>query len=93
MGLRHFSNITLVVLLAAQVSAAQAVPPPVPGFFDLPVTGGLDTYDAFGLVPEERGIALALLARQLHSQGAGTLERSMGKAKRVLDQMVGGEGA
>ncbi len=66
------------MLLAAQVIAAQAVPPPVPGFFDLPVTGGIDTYESLGLVPEERGVALALIARHLHSQGAGASERLIG---------------
>jgi len=64
------------VLLAARAIASQApVPTPVRGFFDLPVTGGVEAYEALGLVPEERGVALTLLARQLHSQGAGTSER------------------
>ena len=35
----------------------------------------MDTYESLGLVPEERGVALALLARHLHSQGAGLSER------------------
>ena len=57
--------------------SVQTVPPPIPGFFDLPVTGGVDTYESLGLVPEERGAALALVARSLHSQGAGSSERVM----------------
>jgi len=46
----------------------------VPGFFDLPVTGGLATYEALGLMPGERGAALALLARELHGQGTDRRE-------------------
>jgi hypothetical protein len=74
-GLRRLPTVALVVLLATRVIAAQTVPTPVPGFFDLPVTGGIETYESLGLVPEERGVALALLARHLHNQGAGTSER------------------
>ena len=70
MGLRRFPTVALVLLLAAQVLDAQTVTPAVPGFFDLPVTGGVDTYESLGLLPEERGVALALLARHLHSQGS-----------------------
>ena len=55
---------------------------PVPGFFDLPVTGGTATYEALGLVPEERGVALAILARELHGQGTdrGSLARLLQSA-------------
>jgi hypothetical protein len=96
--LRRFPTLALVALLSTPLSGdsgwqaprASTSPPPVPGFFDLSVTGGLDTYQAFGLVPEERGVALALLARQLHSQGAGTLERSM--AARKLTAVLGTPG-
>jgi hypothetical protein len=48
----------------------------VTGFFDLPVTGGTATFEMLGLRPEERGHALALLARELFSQSAGALERA-----------------
>ena len=61
----------------SRAAQASSVPTPVPGFFDLPVTGGVETYEALGLVPEERGVALALLARHLYSQGAGTSDRLM----------------
>jgi len=49
---------------------------PVPGFFDLPVTGGTAAYDMLGLQPEERGHAIALLARQMFVQTASAIERS-----------------
>ncbi|MGE0863439.1 MAG: hypothetical protein AB7P34_06010, partial [Vicinamibacterales bacterium] len=42
----------------------------VPGFFDLAVTGGTATFAALGLEPEERGVALPVLARRFHGQGA-----------------------
>jgi hypothetical protein len=48
----------------------------VTGFFDLPVTGGTATFEMLGLRPEERGHALALLARELFSQSAGAVERA-----------------
>jgi hypothetical protein len=50
----------------------------VPGFFDLAVPGGVATYEALGLAPEERGTALALLVRQIYSQGAAPSDRGMG---------------
>ena len=50
----------------------------VPGFFDLPVTGGTATFEMLGLRPEERGHAIALLSRQMFSQSAGTIERNVG---------------
>jgi hypothetical protein len=49
---------------------------PVTGFFDLPVTGGTATYDMLGLQPEERGYAIALLAREMFAQSSGALERA-----------------
>jgi hypothetical protein len=49
---------------------------PVPGFFDLPVTGGTATLDILGVRPEERGHALALLARQMFVQNAAAMERA-----------------
>lgn len=68
----------------AQTPGVADVTTPVPGFFDLPVTGGTATYQALGLAPEERGVALAILARELHGQGtdrgsiAGMLESAFG---------------
>ncbi len=61
---------------------------PVPGFFDLPVTGGTATYTALGLEPEERGVALAILARELHGQGT---DRSA--VGRLLTSVLGPPGA
>ena len=49
---------------------------PVTGFFDLPVTGGTATYEMLSLQPEERGHAIALLAREMFTQSASALERS-----------------
>ncbi len=49
---------------------------PVPGFFDLPVTGGTTTYEMLALQPEERGHALALLAREMFTQSASALQRA-----------------
>lgn len=49
---------------------------PVPGFFDLPVTGGTATYEMLGLLPEERGHAIALLTRELFTQSAATNQRA-----------------
>ena len=51
---------------------------PVPGFFDLPVTGGAATYEMLGLHPDERGHALSLLARGMFTHSAAALERSNG---------------
>jgi len=61
---------------------------PVPGFFDLPVTGGTATYDALGLTRDERGVALAVLARELHGQGA-----DRGEVARTLMSALGAPGA
>jgi hypothetical protein len=49
---------------------------PVPGFFDLPVTGGTATYEMLALQPEERGHAIALLAREMFTQSASAIQRS-----------------
>ena len=49
---------------------------PVTGFFDLPVTGGTATYDMLGLQPEERGHAIALLAREMFAQSSAAIERA-----------------
>ncbi len=61
---------------------------PVPGFFDLSVTGGTATYEALGLTPDERGVALAVLARRLHGQG---IDR--GEVARLLASVLGAPGA
>lgn len=48
----------------------------VPGFSDLPVTGGAATFDMLGLLPEERGHAVSLLAREMFTQSASAIDRS-----------------
>src|SRR5918996_5411644 len=57
---------------------------PVPGFFDLPVTGGTATFDMLGLHQEERGSAIALLARSMFSQGGNAAERAAGVRRFVM---------
>jgi len=71
---------------------------PVTGFFDLPVTGGTATYEMLGLQPEERGIAMSLLAREMFVQTASAIERSTAVrnfvAKILLpgnDKIIAGE--
>ncbi len=61
---------------------------PVPGFFDLEVTGGTATYEALGLAPEERGAALAILARAFQGQGA-----DRGEVTGLLTSVFGVPGA
>src|SRR6187455_1105961 len=61
---------TLVLLLVTDERT------PVTGFFDLPVPGGTATYDMLSLQPEERGHAIALLAREMFTQSASAIERS-----------------
>ncbi len=63
---------TLVVLLLVTDERT-----PVTGFFDLPVTGGTATYEMLSLQPEERGHAIALLAREMFTQSASALERAV----------------
>ena len=50
----------------------------VTGFFDLPVPGGTATFEMLGLQPEERGHAIALLARSMFSQSSSALQRAAG---------------
>ncbi|HEX8031707.1 MAG TPA: hypothetical protein VF491_24740, partial [Vicinamibacterales bacterium] len=57
---------------------------PIPGFFDLAVTGGTATYEALGLAPEERGTAIAILAREFHGQGT-----DRGGVARLLESTLG----
>lgn len=63
---------------------------PVPGFFDLPVTGGTATFDMLGLRPEERGSAIALLARSMFSQGGSAAERAAGARRFIAGLSVPG---
>ncbi|HUQ87468.1 MAG TPA: hypothetical protein VM096_07915, partial [Vicinamibacterales bacterium] len=62
--------VTLALLLVTDERA------PVTGFFDLPVPGGTATYDMLSLQPEERGHAIALLAREMFTQSASAITRS-----------------
>lgn len=64
----------LILVLVALAAADDRTP--VPGFFDLPVTGGMATFEMLGLRPEERGSAIALLARSMFGQGSGIAERA-----------------
>lgn len=59
---------------------------PVPGFFDLPVTGGAVTFDMLGLHPEERGMAIALLARGLFNHGGSAAERASSVRRFIVEQ-------
>lgn len=61
---------TLALLLVSDDRA------PVTGFFDLPVAGGTATFEMLGLLPEERGHAIALLARELFTQSSTALARA-----------------
>ena len=63
---------------------------PVPGFFDLPVTGGTATFDMLGLRPEERGSAIALLARSMFNQGGSAAERAAGVRRFITGLSVPG---
>src|SRR5918996_1565686 len=56
---------------------------PVPGFFDLPVTGGTATFEMLGLHPEERGSAMSLLARSMFSQGGSAAERAASVRRHI----------
>jgi hypothetical protein len=59
----------------------------VPGSLDLPVTGGVATYQMLGLQPEERGHALALLAREMFIQSASGSERAAA-VRNVVNQIA-----
>lgn len=67
------TRLLLAALVALLVTDERT---PVPGFFDLPVTGGAVTFDMLGLRPEERGAAITLLARSLFSQGGSAAVRA-----------------
>lgn len=67
------SRFLLAALLASFVTDERT---PVPGFFDLPVTGGTATFEMLGLHPEERGSAVSLLARSMFSQGGSAAHRA-----------------
>ena len=66
---------------------------PVPGFFDLPVTGGTATFDMLRLQPEERGSAIAVLARSMFSQGGSAAERAAGTRRFITSLTVPGSTA
>jgi hypothetical protein len=74
-----------MVVLVALLSVTDDTKP-VPGFFDLPVTGGTATFDMLGLQPEERGAAVAVLARSMFSQGGSAAERAAG-ARRFINSL------
>jgi hypothetical protein len=64
---------------------------PVTGFFDLPVTGGTATYEMLALLPEERGQAIALLARTMFSQSANAVERANAVRTFIAQQALPGK--
>ena len=66
---------------------------PVPGFFDLPVTGGTATFSMLGLHPEERGAAIALLARSMFNQGGSAAERAEGVRRFIASLTTTGPAA
>jgi hypothetical protein len=74
------ARILIAAMLAVFVTDERT---PVPGFFDLPVTGGTATFDLLGLHPEERGTAISLLARSMFSQGGSAAERAA-SARRYI---------
>lgn len=76
----------LIVALAALLFVSDDTKP-VTGFFDLPVTGGTATFDMLGLQPEDRGPAIALLARSMFSQGGSAAERASG-ARRFITSLA-----
>jgi len=67
------SRVLIAALLALTVTDERT---PVPGFFDLPVTGGTATFAVLGLHPEERGSAMSLLARSMFSRGGSGADRA-----------------
>lgn len=89
----HLNRLLLAALVffgvwPPQSARVPATNTPVPGFFDLAVTGGTATYEALGLAPEERGVALAILAREFHGQGT-----DRGHVSRLLGSIFGVPGA
>lgn len=78
----------LAALLLVVVAADERTP--VPGFFDLPVTGGTNTYEMLRLRPEERGIAVALLARSMFNLGSGAAERAASVRRHIAAISVPG---
>src|SRR5687767_15861168 len=63
---------------------------PVPGFFDLPVTGGTATFDMLGLHPDERGTAITLLARSMFSHGGSAAERAASVRRHITGLITPG---
>jgi hypothetical protein len=78
--------VSLLALSArARAQANDALRPSVT--FDLAVPGGRDTLDAIGILPEERGIALELLARGMQGSGANDPN---GMATRLAPMLAAG---
>jgi hypothetical protein len=78
-------------LVALAILATADDRTPVPGFFDLPVTGGTATLDMLGLRPEERGSAIAVLARSMFSQGGSAAERAASVRRFITELSVPGK--
>lgn len=79
----------LIVALVALAAADDRTP--APGFFDLPVTGGTTTFEMLGLRPEERGSAVALLARTMFGQGSGAAGRAASVRRYLAELAVPGD--
>jgi hypothetical protein len=77
--------VTALVTTGPYVRASEQTE--VRGFFELPINGGTREYERLGLVPSERGMAIALLARQIYGQSIGYAERIL--AQRKLAQVIG----
>lgn len=65
----------------------------VTGFFDLPVPGGTATFALLGLQPEERGHAIALLAREMFTQSATATARAAAVRNAIVQLTAPGKTA
>ncbi len=70
--MRGITTVALLVIGAWTLlpPPVAAQPPLVPATFDLPVTGGAATLARLGIRPEDRAVALPLMARALHGAAA-----------------------
>lgn len=60
--------LALVALSLASPRALEAGQPPLEGWFDLALPGGVETLDALGIAADERALTLPILARALHDR-------------------------
>ena len=79
----------IALAATASLTAGSASPDErseIAGFFDLQVTGGAEGFDALGLQPEDRGVAIAVLARAQYRQGASGPARPFGARQMASSQ-------